>query len=96
MTPRILLSMRQFVASFLICLSAGQALAGSEDGVRPLRVVTYNLLHDGAGSGFLDGHTRLEERLEMAIRELQALDPDIVAVQEASDSRSDCLECQVA
>jgi endonuclease/exonuclease/phosphatase family metal-dependent hydrolase len=56
--------------------------------VRPLRVVTYNLLHDGAASGFIDGRTHLEERLEMTIRELKALDPDIVAVQEASDSRT--------
>jgi endonuclease/exonuclease/phosphatase family metal-dependent hydrolase len=87
MTLRTLVSAFPFVAGLLMCLLAGQAWAGSEDGVRPLRVVTYNLLHDGAGSGFLDGHTRLEERLEMAIRELQALDPDIVAVQEASDSR---------
>lgn len=87
MTPRTLVSTLPFVASLLIWLSIGQASAGSEDGVRPLRVVTYNLLHDGSGSGFLDGHTRLKERLEMAIRELQTLDPDIVAVQEASDSR---------
>ena len=57
------------------------------DGRRPLRVVTYNLLHDGAGSGFLDGRTHLEDRLDMAIRELKALDPDVVALQEASDSR---------
>lgn len=57
------------------------------DRPRPLRVVTYNLLHDGAGSGFLDGRTHLEERLDMAIRELKALDPDVVALQEASDSR---------
>jgi endonuclease/exonuclease/phosphatase family metal-dependent hydrolase len=87
MTPGIVVSKLAFIAGLLICLSAGQASAGSEDGVRPLRVVTYNLLHDGAGSGFLDGHTHLEDRLEMAIRELQTLDPDIVAVQEASDSR---------
>jgi Metal-dependent hydrolase len=87
MTPFSLISTLPFVAALLLCLSAGQASAGSEDGVRPLRVVTYNLLHDGAGSGFLGGDTRLEERLEMAIRELQTLDPDIVAVQEASDSR---------
>ena len=87
MIAHTLVSILPFVAGLLICLSAGQASAGSEDGVRPLRVVTYNLLHDGAGSGFLDGHTRLEERLEMTIRELQTLDPDIIAVQEASDSR---------
>ena len=66
---------------------AAQAIAESQSGLRSLRVVTYNLLHDGAGSGFLDGDTHLEERLQMTIRELKALDPDIIAVQEASDSR---------
>jgi endonuclease/exonuclease/phosphatase family metal-dependent hydrolase len=35
----------------------------------------------------VDGRTHLEERLALAIRELKALDPDIIAVQEASDSR---------
>ena len=68
-------------------LSTGPASASSEEGVRPLRVVTYNLLHDGPGSGFFKGSTYLEDRLEMAIRELKTLDPDILAVQEASDSR---------
>ena len=63
------------------------AIAESQNGLRPLRVVTFNLLHDGAGSGFLDGDTHLEERLEMTIRELKTLDPDIIAVQEASESR---------
>jgi endonuclease/exonuclease/phosphatase family metal-dependent hydrolase len=86
MTARILLS-TLFIAGILVCLSIEQASAGLEEGGWPLRVVTYNLLHDGAGSGFLDGHTHLEERLEIAIRELQMLNPDIVAVQEASDSR---------
>ena len=67
--------------------SGGQASANRHGEVRPLRVVTYNLLHDGPGSGFLIGDTQLEERLEVAIRELKRLDPDIVAVQEASESR---------
>lgn len=72
----------------LLAWSSTMTLAAErEDPVRPLRVVTYNLLHDGVSSGFLDGRTHLEERLDMAIRELKALDPDIVAVQEASDSR---------
>lgn len=77
------------LATFLLVagLSMGPASASSEDGVRPLRVITYNLLHDGAGSGFFKGSTYLEDRLEMAIRELKSLDPDILAVQEASDSR---------
>ena len=70
-------------ATILAC----PVFAGSEDGVRPLRVVTYNLLHDGPGSGFIEGSTYLEDRLEMAIRELKTLDLDILAVQEASDSR---------
>jgi endonuclease/exonuclease/phosphatase family metal-dependent hydrolase len=85
-TARIRFSML-FASGLLICLSNEGSLAGVEADVRPLRVVTYNLLHDGPGSGFLNGDTHLEERLEMAIRELQALDPDIVAVQEASDTR---------
>ncbi len=54
----------------------------------PCAVVTYNLLHDGPGSGFFKGSTYLEDRLEMAIRELKTLDLDILAVQEASDSRT--------
>jgi endonuclease/exonuclease/phosphatase family metal-dependent hydrolase len=72
----------------LLLAIATVAAAAEPGAVRPLRVVTYNLLHDGAASGFLDGRTHLEERLEMTIRELKALDPDIVAVQEASDSRT--------
>ena len=53
----------------------------------PVRVLTYNLLHDGPWSGFIDNGTHLEERLDMAIRELEVLRPDIIALQEASDSR---------
>lgn len=53
----------------------------------PGRCASYNLLHDGPGSGFLNDDAHLEERLEIAIRELKTLDPDIVAVQEASESR---------
>jgi len=86
-SPDFFLSTLVVVAGLLICLWSGQACADPKDGARPLRVVTYNLLHDGAGSGFLNGKTHLEDRLEMAIRELKTLDPDIVAVQEASDSR---------
>jgi endonuclease/exonuclease/phosphatase family metal-dependent hydrolase len=71
-----------------IAFSSATARAEDENRNRPLRVVTYNLLHDGAASGLFDGRTRLEARLEMAIRELKALDPDIVAVQEASVSRT--------
>jgi endonuclease/exonuclease/phosphatase family metal-dependent hydrolase len=74
--------------NLLVIHSSVEAIAEDGHPHRPLRVVTYNLLHDGASSGFIDGRTHLEERLDMAIRELKALDPDIVAVQEASDSRT--------
>ena len=52
-----------------------------------LRVLTYNLLHDGPWSGFFENGTHLEERLAMTIQELQRLQPDVIALQEASDSR---------
>jgi len=81
------LPMMLCLTGLFVWFSTIACAAEPNDHVRPLRVVTYNLLHDGALSGFLDGRTHLEERLEMAIRELKALDPDIVAVQEASDSR---------
>lgn len=68
-------------------LDVGAAVEANGTHRKPLRVVTFNLLHDGPGSGFLQGETHLEERLEMALRELKALDPDILAVQEASESR---------
>jgi len=61
--------------------------SAAQDEPQLLRVVTFNLLHDGPASGFFEGDTYLEERLEIVIHELKALDPDIVAVQEASDSR---------
>ncbi len=61
--------------------------AVKNDAATPLRVVTFNLLHDGPTSGFIDNDTHLEARMEMAIRELKALEPDIVTLQEASHSR---------
>ena len=86
--PLSRLSVLLGVVTIFIPVSIVAAASQQGDHIRPLRVVTYNLLHDGATSGFVDGHTHLEERLDMAIRELKALDPDIVAVQEASDSRT--------
>lgn len=81
------MTVRRLFFAGLLSLSAGEAWADGAELPRPLRVVTYNVLHDGAGSGFLDGDTHLEARLQIAIRELQALDPDILAIQEASVSR---------
>jgi endonuclease/exonuclease/phosphatase family metal-dependent hydrolase len=75
------------LAVLLLALWSATAFAGFEAGIPPLRVITYNLLPGGPASGFMDDDTHLEARLEMAIRELAALEPDIVALQEASQSR---------
>jgi endonuclease/exonuclease/phosphatase family metal-dependent hydrolase len=74
---------------FTVCLFlfTPAGTAAGEDTSAPLRVLTYNVLHDGPWSGFIDQGTDLEERLDMTIRELKALQPDIIALQEASESR---------
>ena len=73
-------------AILLFCSPAAYAEEGRGDSPA-LRVLTYNLLHDGAWSGFFESGTHLEERLDMSIQELKRLQPDIIALQEASDSR---------
>jgi endonuclease/exonuclease/phosphatase family metal-dependent hydrolase len=75
------------LASLLFLLLWTPRSIAVEERVRPLRVVTYNVLHGGPLSGFKDDQSHLEARLDMAIRELKALDPDIIALQEASQSR---------
>lgn len=71
----------------LVMLCVEAVSAGTVEPTRPLRVVTYNLLHGGAASSFTDDESHLEVRLEMAIRQFQALEPDVIALQEASQSR---------
>lgn len=78
----------------LLCVTAVLILFNSPATAEPgqhapsrLRVLTYNLLHDGGWSGFFESGTHLEERLEMTIQELRRLQPDIIALQEASVSR---------
>ena len=83
------LLMPVFILSLLLFLS-GTAVAEPPDpaeSTRPLRVVTYNVLHGGLRAGLLMDPSHLETRMEMAIAELKALDADIIALQEASQSR---------
>lgn len=54
---------------------------------RPLRFVTFNLFHGGPLSGLNGDDRHLERRLELAVEELKALDPDVIGLQEASASR---------
>ncbi len=73
-------------AMLLLCNPAAHAEEGQNDSPA-LRVLTYNLLHDGPWSGFFESGTHLTERLDMTIQELRRLQPDVIALQEASDSR---------
>ena len=54
---------------------------------RPLRLVTFNLLHGGPWSGLTGRDDRLEARLSLMAAQLRALDPDIVALQESPVTR---------
>lgn len=68
-------------------LLLGLALtAGPATGEAPaaLRVVTFNLLHGGPSSGLWGDDHHLDARLELVVRELRALEPDIVGLQESS------------
>ncbi|WP_447597840.1 endonuclease/exonuclease/phosphatase family protein [Nitrospira sp. Nam80] len=77
------------IAVAVLCLATVPATLALEQDAprRPLRFVTLNILHDGPTSGFLNNGTRLEERMDLVIRELHRFDPDVVALQEASHSR---------
>ena len=73
-----------FIALFVLPVTT---LPAAKAEPHPLRVITYNLLHDGPTSGFFNNGTYLEERLDMVVREFKQLDADIIALQEASESR---------
>jgi endonuclease/exonuclease/phosphatase family metal-dependent hydrolase len=62
----------------------GESVPNPADRLRPLRIVTFNMLHGGPWSEWTGDDQALERRLEMVAAELEALDPDIVALQEAS------------
>jgi endonuclease/exonuclease/phosphatase family metal-dependent hydrolase len=67
-----------------ILLTASGAMAAEP---RPdLRVVTLNLFHGGASSGLIGDGGQLEARLAIVTAELRELRPDVVALQEASES----------
>ena len=62
---------------------AGAPPAGA-DPAGTLKVVTFNLLHGGPGSGLSGNDQALDRRLAIVARELRGLDPDVVALQESS------------
>ena len=68
-----------------VLVAAVPAAVRAED--RPLRLVTFNLLHGGPWSSFTGDDLHLETRLAMIIDDLRALDPDVVALQESPVTR---------
>jgi endonuclease/exonuclease/phosphatase family metal-dependent hydrolase len=54
----------------------------------PVRFVTLNVLHGGPLSGWTGKDSHLEARLDLVTEALRALDPDVIALQEASWSRT--------
>lgn len=52
-----------------------------------MRLVTLNLFHGGVPPGLRERPSRIAARLSLVVDELRRLEPDVVAVQEASISR---------
>jgi endonuclease/exonuclease/phosphatase family metal-dependent hydrolase len=75
------------LAAVLLCLALPAVPEVTAEPVRPLRIVSYNLLHGGVLSGLNGKDEDLEARLRISVEQLRALDPDIIGLQEASTSR---------
>jgi len=71
----------------LLIVVAAVAAAPAEAEERPLRLVTFNVLHGGPWSSFTGNDRQLESRLALIIEGLRALDPDVVALQESPITR---------
>lgn len=78
--------MLRLLCLLLVVIAAGPAApAAAEE--RPLRLVTFNVLHGGPWSSFTGDDLQLESRLALIIEGLRALDPDVVALQESPITR---------
>lgn len=75
--------MTRSAAILLGCLALAP---GAHAEGRPLRLLTFNLLHGGLGFAYRGDAQRLEERLAIVTRELRRLDADVIGLQEASYS----------
>ena len=78
------------VLALALMASGGLAVlsnAADAETQRPLRVVTFNLLHGGAASGLVGDGDALEARLSLTTEGLRELGADVIALQEASVSR---------
>jgi endonuclease/exonuclease/phosphatase family metal-dependent hydrolase len=71
----------------LLVVIVAVAAAPAEAEERPLRLVTFNVLHGGPWSSFTGDDLQLESRLAMIIEGLRTLEPDVVALQESPVTR---------
>src|SRR5262245_4985293 len=80
--------MRRLVTAALVAAAMVTPAVADDRPLSPvLCFVTLNLLHGGPLSGWTGRDSHLEARLDLVTEALQALAPDVVAVQEASWSR---------
>ena len=69
----------------MVALSAVLALSPvNRAAAEPIRVLTFNLFHGGPVASATGDGDRLEDRLAIVVAELQRLQPDVIALQEAS------------
>jgi endonuclease/exonuclease/phosphatase family metal-dependent hydrolase len=76
------------VATGLLLVMLGLAASTADAGPdRPLAFVSFNMFHGGPASGLTGETADLDRRLRMVVRELKALDVDVIGLQEVSASR---------
>jgi endonuclease/exonuclease/phosphatase family metal-dependent hydrolase len=75
---------RLLVGALLAAVIAAPASADDSPPPSALRFVTLNVLHGGPMSSWTGNDAHLETRLDLVSRALLALEPDVVALQEAS------------
>ncbi len=73
--------------AFVIVVAVAHAACPTPDAPpapRPLRFVSFNMLHGGMSSGLWGDGEHLDARLDVAEAALDALAPDVIGLQEAS------------
>jgi endonuclease/exonuclease/phosphatase family metal-dependent hydrolase len=68
----------------LLIMAVQPAAVSMASSPSSLRCLTFNMLHGGVFSGWVGNGQDLDRRVEIILEELQALDVDILALQEAS------------
>lgn len=78
--------MRAVLLSVTLLATAAASVVTAEP-ARPVRAVTFNMLHGGPASGLRGDGEALEERFALAVAGLRELSADVIALQEASEGR---------